>query len=117
MRAITELTLFTHDVAAMAAFYERLFNVAPVHHDASMALFKTGPLRILIHAILEEGEGGLPFEDHFALPVAELDTVAATLSAQGVTFENEPRTYSWGRSAYFRDPDGRLLELHEREKD
>jgi catechol 2,3-dioxygenase-like lactoylglutathione lyase family enzyme len=112
LREIREITFFTHDLAA-TTFYERLFDTAPIHRDAGIALFTLGSLRILIHVICERGEADLPFDDHFALPVTDLDTVAASLRSQGLQFENDPRAYSWGRSAYLRDPDGRLLELHE----
>jgi catechol 2,3-dioxygenase-like lactoylglutathione lyase family enzyme len=33
------------------------------------------------------------------------------LLADGCALLLEPRDYSWGRSAYLRDPDGRLVEL------
>ena len=55
--------------------------------------------------------GGPPNEDHFALGVSDLDAAAAELAADGLTFLVEPRDYDWGRSAYLRDPDGRLVEL------
>jgi catechol 2,3-dioxygenase-like lactoylglutathione lyase family enzyme len=43
--------------------------------------------------------------------VTDLDGSCAALAASGCTFLVEPRDYPWGRSAYLRDPDGRLVEL------
>ena len=40
-------------------------------------------------------------------PIAEI-----TLFTDDVVLV-EPRAYPWGRSAYLRDPDGRLVELAE----
>jgi catechol 2,3-dioxygenase-like lactoylglutathione lyase family enzyme len=37
--------------------------------------------------------------------------VCDAVRAEGVEFLVEPRDYPWGRSAYLRDPDGRLVEL------
>jgi catechol 2,3-dioxygenase-like lactoylglutathione lyase family enzyme len=56
-------------------------------------------------------EDGPPNEDHFALSVDELDDTCSALAATGHTLLVEPRDYPWGRSAYLRDPDGRLVEL------
>jgi catechol 2,3-dioxygenase-like lactoylglutathione lyase family enzyme len=56
-------------------------------------------------------EDGPPNEDHVALGVEDLDAACAELRAHGVTLLVEPRDYPWGRSAYLRDPDGRLVEL------
>jgi catechol 2,3-dioxygenase-like lactoylglutathione lyase family enzyme len=41
------------------------------------------------------------------------DLAAACAEAMGAGLELliEPREYAWGRSAYLRDPDGRLVEL------
>jgi len=35
------------------------------------------------------------------------------LRGRGFAFLVEPRDYPWGRPAYLRDPDGRLVELSE----
>jgi catechol 2,3-dioxygenase-like lactoylglutathione lyase family enzyme len=43
--------------------------------------------------------------------VDDLDTTCDTLRAEGCDLLVEPRDYRWGRSAYLRDPDGRLVEL------
>ena len=45
-----------------------------------------------------------------ALSVDDLDAVCDALLAEGCDFIAEPRDYRWGRSAYLRDPDGRLVE-------
>ncbi len=58
-------------------------------------------------------ENGPPNEDHVALGVADLDAVCDELRDKGVVFLVEARDYPWGRSAYVRDPDGRLVELAE----
>ena len=55
--------------------------------------------------------GDPPNEDHFAFGVADVDATAAALVAEGFSFLVEPRDFDWGRSAYLRDPDGRLVEL------
>ena len=47
----------------------------------------------------------------FAVSVADLDAACAALRADGCKFLVEPRDYQWGRSAYLRDPDGRLVEV------
>jgi catechol 2,3-dioxygenase-like lactoylglutathione lyase family enzyme len=49
---------------------------------------------------------------HLALQTSEVDAVAARLKAAGVTFTVEPLDAVGGvRLAFFRDPDGNLLEL------
>jgi catechol 2,3-dioxygenase-like lactoylglutathione lyase family enzyme len=49
---------------------------------------------------------------HVALQTTDVDGVAAKLKAAGVTFTVEPKDASGGvRLAFFRDPDGNLLEL------
>ena len=45
--------------------------------------------------------------------MAQLEAACLALRATGVDLLVEPRDYPWGRSAYLRDPDGRLVELSE----
>ena len=111
MKSISEITIFTHKVVPMTEFYERLLGTQPVHKNSDMAVFKVGSITLLIHAVREKGEGDLPFDDHMALGVEDVDSAANQLKELGLTFEREAETYSWGRSAYLRDPDGRLVEI------
>ena len=75
------------------------------------AIFAAGGAKILVHERAGAMEGGPPNEDHFALAVDDLNAECTKLLAQGHAFVIEPRDYPWGRSAYLRDPDGRLVEL------
>jgi catechol 2,3-dioxygenase-like lactoylglutathione lyase family enzyme len=56
------------------------------------------------------GPGDPPADDHVAFTVESLDERAAAAAAEGVAIDG-PRDLPWGRSAYVRDPDGRLVEL------
>ena len=52
---------------------------------------------------------------NFSLTLGEVENVDATyeeLSKNGVEFVDPPTTHPWGqRTAYFRDPDGNILEV------
>jgi catechol 2,3-dioxygenase-like lactoylglutathione lyase family enzyme len=76
-----------------------------------MAIFMEGDVKVFIHRTYEPGEGGLPPENHHAYQVADVDAVCRELVEKGLAFEQAPKDYYWGRSAYLRDPDGNLLEL------
>ncbi len=111
MSAIGEIALFTDDVDAVASFYRGLTGAAPVAEWPGGALFAIGEGKLLVH---ERGAGmtdGPPNEDHFAVAVDDLDATCSALSDAGTTCLVAPRDYAWGRSAYLRDPDGRLVEL------
>ena len=107
---LTELALFTSDVAGLTAFYERALGVAPAEQSDRHAVFPLGDLVLRIHVAVEPGPGDPPADDHVAFTVDGLDGHAAALTAAGLAVDG-PRDLPWGRSAYVRDPDGRLVEL------
>jgi catechol 2,3-dioxygenase-like lactoylglutathione lyase family enzyme len=109
--AVAELALFTDDVDAARRFYSELLGAAPVAEWPGGAIFAAGGAKILVHERAREIEGGPPNEDHFALAVGDLNAACEKLQTEGLSFLVEPRDYPWGRSAYLRDPDGRLVEL------
>jgi len=110
---IAEIAFFTDDVEGLSAFYRELLGAAPVAEWPGGAVFSAGDAKILVHERSAAMENGPPNEDHHALAVTELDTRCTALHARGLTFLVEPQDYPWGRSAYLRDPDGRLVELAE----
>ena len=107
---LTEVALFTSDVAAVTAFYERVLGTAPAERSEGHAVFALGELVLRIHVTVEPGPGDPPAGDHVAFTLDGLDDRAAALTAAGVQLDG-PRDLPWGRSAYVRDPDGRLVEL------
>jgi catechol 2,3-dioxygenase-like lactoylglutathione lyase family enzyme len=111
MSGLAEIAVFTDDVASVSAFYRALVGAAPVSEWPGGALFSVGEAEILVHERGADMTDGPPNEDHFALAVDDLDRACEGLRAAGCVLLLEPRDYPWGRSAYLRDPDGRLVEL------
>ena len=111
MTQVAEVALFTDDVAAVSAFYGELVGTLPVAAWPGGALFEVGGSKVLVHERSAALEDGPPNEDHFALAVDDLAASCDALRARGLVLLVEPRDYPWGRSAYLRDPDGRLVEL------
>jgi catechol 2,3-dioxygenase-like lactoylglutathione lyase family enzyme len=110
---LRELAYFTDDVAQMVTFYRGLLGREPAVESADMAIFMLGDTKLFIHRLMPAAEGDLPPENHTALAVADLDATCAALSARSISVLHAPKAYYWGRSAYFRDPDGHLIELIE----
>jgi catechol-2,3-dioxygenase len=109
MPRIAEVALFTDDVPALVAFYERLLGRAPDSSSDSQASFDLGGTILFIHVAGSEGPEGAPNSDHLAFA---LDQDAAADRARSAGLEVVgPKDFYWGRSAYLRDPDGRAVEL------
>lgn len=111
MTHVTEIALFTDDVGSLSDFYRDLIGAASVAEWAGGAIFAAGESKILVHERSASTDGGPPNEDHCALAIDDLDVTCDALRARGLELLVEPRDYTWGRSAYLRDPDGRLMEL------
>jgi carbonic anhydrase/acetyltransferase-like protein (isoleucine patch superfamily)/predicted enzyme related to lactoylglutathione lyase len=110
---LVEIARFTPDVEGAVAFYARLLDRPPRRSSPGMAEFDLGAVVLRLHATYQAGPGELPPRDHIALAVPDLDQALRRLEEQGLLPEHPARTYPWGRSAYFSDPDGRQVELQE----
>jgi catechol 2,3-dioxygenase-like lactoylglutathione lyase family enzyme len=108
---LVEVALFTDAVEAAKTFYQRLVGAAPEAEWPGGAIFAAGAVKLLVHERARTIADGPPNEDHLALAVRDLDAACADLGAQGIQLLVEAHDYPWGRSAYLRDPDGRLVEL------
>jgi len=108
---IAEIAIFTDDVETTSAFYGHLVDATPLSEWPGGAIFAIGEGRLLVHERTPDMDDGPPNEDHFAIAVDDLDEACVKLSSRGLALLVEPRDYPWGRSAYLRDPDGRLVEL------
>ncbi len=113
MKRLGEIALFTPDVDRLVDFYRRLLGTEPVFWQrGEAASFMMGDVTLFLHHKGAPSSGVPPNEDHIALFVEDVDTESETLRTRGLAAETGPRDFYWGRSAYFRDPDGRQVELH-----
>lgn len=113
MKPLEEIALFTSDLDRTARFYERLLGVAPAAWEpGETATFLLGSVKLFLHRKGEPSPEWPPDEDHIAFQVEGVDQASEELKAQGLVMEVAPRDFYWGRSAYLRDPDGRLIQTH-----
>lgn len=120
-----EFGVYTDDVETTAAFYERVFGFRRLVSDRRLvALDVAGGSVLLVFErgassrAIETPNGVLPPHDgrgtpHFAfgVPAGSLDRWEAWLAEQGIGIESTMEWDRGGRSLYFRDPEGHLVEL------
>jgi catechol 2,3-dioxygenase-like lactoylglutathione lyase family enzyme len=121
---ILETALYVEDVPRSAAFYERVFGFPVLTRDERFcALDVAGQVLLLFKrgssvnpARNERGtipghDGSGPLHFAFAIDAAELEAWERRLASLGVPIEGRMTWTRGGRSLYFRDPDGHLVEL------
>ena len=117
---ITAITLFTEDLPATKAFYERVFGL-PAHYedeDSCVFLFGTTMINLLkveqapdLISPAEVAAKG-PARFQFTLSVEDVDAMCSELRARGVALLNGPMDRPWGiRTASFEDPAGNIWEI------
>lgn len=111
MREVVEIALFSERPQEVRRFYEDLLGGRPESEWPGGAIFASGGLKLLVHVRTPPEGAGPANEDHLAVLASDVDAACAALRARGHRVELEPRDYPWGRSAYLRDPDGRMVEL------
>lgn len=120
MKKLIEIALFTPNVKRTMEFYRNFLGGEPAYESEESAEFNLGEAKLFIHMKDRSDEkldpGFPPGVDHIAFAVDNIDKACEELRLKSLSPEYGPRTYYWGRSAYFQDPDGRLVELHMPEK-
>jgi catechol 2,3-dioxygenase-like lactoylglutathione lyase family enzyme len=122
---VLETALYTDDMERAQAFYEDVLGLKPIFVDPRLRAYGIAERSVLL--IFKRGSttetvtmpgGTIPPHDgqgplHVAFAVGK-DALAeweTHLAARGVAIEGETKWSRGGRSIYFRDPDGHLLEL------
>lgn len=108
------------DLARSIDFYENVVGLEPSSvwqrpgHDPVGAEFETGTVTI---ALIACEPMGLEFQAHkvpIALRVDDVATSRAELESRGVAFSGETIDSGVCHQALFEDPDGNVLDLHQR---
>ena len=122
---ILETALYTDDMARARAFYEGVLGLAPIFSDNRLTAYGVAGRDVLL--IFRRGsatqtvtmpggtipghDGAGPLHVAFAIGKDELARWEHHLASRGVAIEGATAWSRGGKSIYFRDPDGHLLEL------
>lgn len=118
-KQIGALNLMVDDLGAMKRFYRDVLGLEPLDEEEDTAIYQLGGLYLALRydrahqasptdaaALARLGVG------QFALPVENVDEVAADLEKRGVTLRSGPADLAWGiRTATFADPAGYIWEV------
>lgn len=110
------VNLYTRDLAKAEEFYGEVLGLPVLKRYGQMPgiEYETGNLTI---AILQSEDFGIPFSasgQHLALRVEDAAAARAELEAKGVEFAADTMDSGVCHMAFFEDPDGNKLMLHQR---
>jgi catechol 2,3-dioxygenase-like lactoylglutathione lyase family enzyme len=122
---ILETALYTDDMERARAFYEDVLELKPIFSDSRLSaygvagrdvllIFKRGAAKETVTmpgGTIPGHDGAGPLHIAFAIGKDELEAWEKHLASRGVAIEGATSWSRGGRSIYFRDPDGHLLEL------
>lgn len=126
IHGVVETVLYVDDLPRAVAFYRDVLGLFPMRGDpARFQSFDSGQGRVLLlfkrggtlqpvtvpGGVIPPHDGHGPHHVGFAISPENYDPWLAQLKAHGVAIESEAKWPPGGRSIYFRDPEGHLLEL------
>jgi len=125
LNGMLETALYVDDLGRAQRFYEDILELQPVFSDGRLTAYDVGGRSILlvfargssIETVALQGgvipghDGAGPLHCAFAISADELPAWKERLTARGVHIEGCMDWPRGGKSIYFRDPDGHLLEL------
>jgi catechol 2,3-dioxygenase-like lactoylglutathione lyase family enzyme len=125
LNRIIETALYVDDLDRAADFYETTLQLESLLKTQSLFAYSVGDSNVLL--IFKRGasmrtqtlpggtipphDGSGPIHTCFAIDAAELPEWEQRLTEQGVAIEGRTTWGGGGKSIYFRDPDGHLLEM------
>jgi len=122
---ILETCLYVEDIGRSRDFYRDVIGLSVMSDEERIVTFDVAPGQVLIlfkrgatTKPIPVGKGIIPPHDgsgelHFALAISAEGYAPwkAYLAEQGIPVEGEVEWPKGGKSLYFRDPDGLLVEL------
>jgi len=115
----TSICLVTKGVPALAGFYTKVLGVDAegddTHvelktHGAGISIFTAGGMEAMAPGSMQgAGNGNIVI----GFEVEDVDQEYERLKELAVEVVKRPESYPWGsRSAWFRDPDGNIIDLY-----
>jgi predicted enzyme related to lactoylglutathione lyase len=106
----------TRDLETAVRFYGEVLGLprSVYRPERNFAEFETGNLTLSILNAEKMGLGHHPLKTQIALHVDDVAAARAELEARGVEFEGDTFDTGVCHMAFFRDPDGNGLMLHNR---
>ena len=124
VRRILETALDCNDLRASASFYTTLLGVTPMLDTERLVVLEAGEGTLLLlfqrgnadplptpGGLIPGHDAGGPGHFAFAIDAADLAAWEAKLASLGIAVESRVKWERGGTSVYFRDPDGRSVEL------
>jgi catechol 2,3-dioxygenase-like lactoylglutathione lyase family enzyme len=116
---IVEAAIYVDDVSRAVRFYEEVLGFETIDADERLTAMGVGGRSVLLvckrgaSAALPDAAHDAQGSQHVAFSVSQSDIEAwkARLDAHGIAIEKDRKWERGGRSLYFRDPDGHILEL------
>ncbi|AWN37420.1 VOC family protein [Methylobacterium radiodurans] len=122
---VLETVLYVADLARADAFYRGTMGLPCIHEDARMRAYDVGGRGVLLlfprggslepieipGGTIPPHDGSGPQHVAFAIGAEALPDWERHLAEAGIDVEGRTRWPRGGRSLYFRDPDGHLLEI------
>jgi catechol 2,3-dioxygenase-like lactoylglutathione lyase family enzyme len=125
VNGVLETGLYVESIVRSRGFYRRIFGFDTLLDEERICVLDVAPAQVLI--LFERGgtldpvpvgDSFIPAHDgsgpqHFALAIGveDYDAWKSHLAQNGVAVESEVTWPRGGKSLYFRDPDGLLVEL------
>ena len=125
LNGILETAVYVDDMARAQAFYEEVMGLKPMFQDRRLTAYDVAGRGVLLvfkrgaslePAVLPGGtipahDGAGPLHLAFATGADQLAAWEERLKANRVEIEGRTDWPRGGKSIYFRDPDGHLIEL------
>ncbi|KUL96381.1 glyoxalase [Bosea sp. WAO] len=125
LNRIIETALYVDDLERAREFYEDKLGLAPLLKTATLFAYDIGGASVLLLFLRGQSlrtqmsaggsipphDGSGPLHICFAVDLDELALWDERLQQQGIAIEGRMSWERGGKSLYFRDPDGHMLEL------
>jgi catechol 2,3-dioxygenase-like lactoylglutathione lyase family enzyme len=125
LNGILESSIYAADMERAKRFYENVMGLIPIFSDQRLTAYDVAGRNVLLvfqrggsiePSIIPGGtipghDGAGPLHFAFAIDVDQLKSWEERLAAHGIAIEGRMEWPRGGKSIYFRDPDGHLVEL------